>query len=258
MPRILSKSGPIVSQLNQPAGVAFNAAGNLYISDSLNARIPKVGLNGIITTVAGTTPVPRRLSRFHLWRSCESGSVRPHSGSHYLCGPNRTAKYHSLPDDRSGGNGFAGGLPRRAAELDCVAVSHGVTGVVHAGRRAGGGVESGFHVEFREESGAEGLCGSALWDGRRGVGFGSPGWLGTGVGGWRYTSECADSGDGPFGKCSHCRGGCRRVEPRVGYDRREIRACASNRMLRLRLARKRAASRGVARSVGRGNDGPGY
>lgn len=67
--------------------------------------------------------------------------------------------------------------------------------------------------------------------GRRGVGFGGPGWLrtgvgdsvvgdgdrfnrrccgagrvcghGPGVGGGRYTSECAYSGDGPFGQSSH-------------------------------------------------------
>jgi hypothetical protein len=47
--------GPAAAaEFNQPAGVAFDGAGNLYISDSLNARIRKVGLNGIITTIAGT------------------------------------------------------------------------------------------------------------------------------------------------------------------------------------------------------------
>jgi sugar lactone lactonase YvrE len=47
--------GPATAaELNQPAGVAIDAAGNLYIADSLNARIRKVGLNGIITTIAGT------------------------------------------------------------------------------------------------------------------------------------------------------------------------------------------------------------
>ena len=39
--------------LNQPQGVAFDAAGNLFIADWQNHRIRKVATNGIITTVAG-------------------------------------------------------------------------------------------------------------------------------------------------------------------------------------------------------------
>src|SRR5579863_1191462 len=47
--------GPAAAaRLNEPAGVALDAKGNLYISDSLNARIRKVDLSGIITTFAGT------------------------------------------------------------------------------------------------------------------------------------------------------------------------------------------------------------
>jgi sugar lactone lactonase YvrE len=41
------------AELNGPVGVAVDAAGNLFIADSSNARIREVGTNGIITTVAG-------------------------------------------------------------------------------------------------------------------------------------------------------------------------------------------------------------
>lgn len=41
------------AQLDGPAGLAVDAAGNLYISDADNHAIRKVGTNGIITTVAG-------------------------------------------------------------------------------------------------------------------------------------------------------------------------------------------------------------
>ena len=41
--------------MNNPIGVTLDAAGNLYIADRYNYRIRKVGTNGIITTVAGTS-----------------------------------------------------------------------------------------------------------------------------------------------------------------------------------------------------------
>ena len=41
------------ASLNNPSGPAVDTAGNLYIADSSNARIPKVTPDGMITTVAG-------------------------------------------------------------------------------------------------------------------------------------------------------------------------------------------------------------
>src|ERR1700681_1086720 len=46
--------GPATSaELNDPAGVAVDSAGNLYIADTKNHRVRKVGATGVITTVVG-------------------------------------------------------------------------------------------------------------------------------------------------------------------------------------------------------------
>ena len=46
--------GPaIAAALNAPSGIAVDAAGNLYISDTQNQRIRRVSTDGIITTMAG-------------------------------------------------------------------------------------------------------------------------------------------------------------------------------------------------------------
>jgi sugar lactone lactonase YvrE len=44
----------VAAQLDDPNGIAFDSAGNLYFSDSNNNRIRRIDQNGIITTVAGT------------------------------------------------------------------------------------------------------------------------------------------------------------------------------------------------------------
>ena len=52
-------SGPAGSaQLNAPYGLAFDGIGNLYIADLGNGRVRRIGLDGIITTVAGGGSIP--------------------------------------------------------------------------------------------------------------------------------------------------------------------------------------------------------
>jgi NHL repeat-containing protein len=45
------------AQLMNPAGIAFDAVGNLYIADESNPRIRKINTAGIISTIAGNGTV---------------------------------------------------------------------------------------------------------------------------------------------------------------------------------------------------------
>jgi sugar lactone lactonase YvrE len=52
-----SGGGPAVgAQLASPGGVALDGAGNLYIADTRNHRVRKVTPDGIISTIAGSSP----------------------------------------------------------------------------------------------------------------------------------------------------------------------------------------------------------
>ena len=69
------------AKLLPPQGVAVDSAGNIYISDTGNSRIRKVGINGIISTIAGRgskhiqpkTSVKRRANTIRrLWEPAPS------------------------------------------------------------------------------------------------------------------------------------------------------------------------------------------
>jgi hypothetical protein len=55
VPGFSGDGGPATeAQLDTPRGLAFDTEGNLYVADSQNHRIRRIGVDGLITTIAGT------------------------------------------------------------------------------------------------------------------------------------------------------------------------------------------------------------
>ena len=74
------------ASLNSPQCVAVDAAGNLFIADSLNNCIRKVSTNGIITTVAGIGYAVTNDNQFPIYRYSGDGGAATNAELGYPCG----------------------------------------------------------------------------------------------------------------------------------------------------------------------------
>ncbi|MDB5852761.1 MAG: repeat containing protein [Herminiimonas sp.] len=88
-----SSDGPsAIARFNSPQGIALDGNGTLYIADTLNATVRRLGLDGQVTTVAGvggedgisTATLPGRLYRPFGVAVMASGAVAVSSGNSVL------------------------------------------------------------------------------------------------------------------------------------------------------------------------------
>jgi uncharacterized protein (TIGR03437 family) len=98
-------SAAVFAQLNEPRGLAFDSAGNLYIADTANNRIRRVDLTGLLTTVGEPVFVsPRGVT------VASDGSIYiADTGKHRICRITGTGDIVKVAGTDSGGFSGDGG-----------------------------------------------------------------------------------------------------------------------------------------------------
>ncbi|MBI2505708.1 MAG: SMP-30/gluconolactonase/LRE family protein, partial [Candidatus Latescibacteria bacterium] len=127
MPGFGGDGGPaLIALLDQPAGLAFDSRGSLYIADSANRRIRKLSPDGTIQTVAGTSrnippgeggPALESALSFPIDLSFGPGDLLfiADAGSHRVYTLDREGLLRSLAGTGSPGQGLDGALAGRTA-----------------------------------------------------------------------------------------------------------------------------------------------
>ena len=72
------RDGPAaVAQFAGPSDVAVHADGSIYVSDALGGRIRRIGMDGMVTTVAGGGPIGRENAEFRDGPAAEARFTEP-------------------------------------------------------------------------------------------------------------------------------------------------------------------------------------